>query len=79
MKQILQNNKTGKLEILDLPNPALQKGGVLVRNHFSLISTGTEKTSIIIAQSNILSKAKQRPDLVSQVLTSMKNEGLKVT
>jgi len=79
MKQVIQNFKSGKLYVDEVPMPALTKGMVLVENKFSLISPGTEKSTVKVAQSNLLSKAKQRPDLVRQVLQNVRKEGLKAT
>lgn len=79
MKQLIQNFKTGNLYVDDLPQPTLSNGMVLVQNHFSLISAGTEKSTVKVAQSSLIGKAKQRPDLVAQVLQNIKKEGLKAT
>lgn len=79
MKQLIQNFKTGALYVDELPLPALSEGMVLVENQFSLISAGTEKGTVKVAQSSLLGKAKQRPDLVAQVLQNIKKEGLKAT
>jgi len=76
MLQVMQNYKGGDLRVEEVPSPVLQPGGVLVKNHNSLISAGTEKSIINLAQSSIVSKAKQRPDLVKQVLEKVKQEGL---
>jgi NADPH:quinone reductase-like Zn-dependent oxidoreductase len=53
--------------------------GVLVRNVFSLISAGTERTSVEIAQASMVQKARLRPDLVRQVLDNVNREGLLAT
>lgn len=79
MQQVIQNFKTGKLSVADVPAPALAKGFVLVRNHFSLISAGTERSTVSTAQASLLGKARQRPDLVKQVLDSVKKDGLTET
>lgn len=79
MKQLIQNFKTGELYVDDLPVPALSEGFVLVANHYSLISAGTEKTTVSTAQASLIGKAKMRPDLVKQVLQNYKKEGLKAT
>jgi polar amino acid transport system substrate-binding protein len=76
MQQVIQNFKTGELSVADVPAPALARGFVLVRNHFSLISAGTERTTVSTAQASLLGKARQRPDLVKQVLDSVKKDGL---
>ena len=79
MKQVIQNFKTGELSVAEVPAPALAKGFVLVRNHFSLISAGTERSTVSTAQASLLGKARQRPDLVRQVLDSVKKDGLSET
>lgn len=76
MKQILQNFKTGELKLEDVPKPIVKKEGVLVKTYYSVISAGTEKMMIDLAKKGYLGKAKERPDLVKQVLNKTKNEGL---
>src|SRR4029453_17596877 len=76
MKQILQNQKTGDLKVVDVPKPALQRGRVLVRTEASLISAGTERMSLELAQKTLVGKAIERPDLVKQVVQKFKTEGL---
>lgn len=79
MKQVVQNFKTGKLSVDDLPMPSLSPGMVLVENEYSLISAGTERGTVKVAKANLLGKAKQRPDLVAQVIRNIKKEGLVAT
>jgi len=79
MKQVIQNFKTGELSVADVPAPALAKGFVLVANHYSLISAGTERSTVTTAQASFLGKARQRPDLVKQVLESIRKDGFAET
>ncbi|ULQ54432.1 bi-domain-containing oxidoreductase [Flavihumibacter fluvii] len=79
MKQVIQNFKTGELYVDEVPLPKLSSGMVLVENNFSLISAGTERSTVKVAQANLLNKARQRPDLVAQVLQNIKKEGLSAT
>lgn len=79
MKQVVQNFRTGKLEVAELPPPSVRDGGVLVKTAYSLISAGTERSTVQVGQSNLLGKAKQRPDLVKKTLESAKREGAVVT
>ena len=79
MKQVIQNFKTGELYVDDVPLPSLSEGMVLIENHFSLISAGTERGTVKVAQANLINKARQRPDLVAQVIQNIKKEGLKAT
>ncbi len=76
MKQVLQNRKTGKPFVGDVPVPALQRGRVLVRTVASLISAGTERASVELVSKGLLTEARQRPDLVKAVVAKVKNEGL---
>ena len=79
MKQVIQNFKSGELYVDDVPAPSLSKGFVLVNNRYSLISAGTERSTVKVGKANLLGKAKQRPDLVAQVIQNVKKEGLKAT
>jgi predicted dehydrogenase/threonine dehydrogenase-like Zn-dependent dehydrogenase len=79
MKQVIQNFKSGELYVDEVPPPAISKGMVLVENKFSLISAGTERSTVKMAKANLLGKARQRPDLVAQVWNNIKKEGLKAT
>jgi len=79
MKQLLQNYKTGELKLEEVPAPALKPGGVLVKNHYSLVSAGTEKAVIEFAKQSLAGKAHSRPDLVKQVLNKVKTDGLITT
>lgn len=79
MKQVIQNFKTGELYVDEVPMPSISSNMVLVENKFSLISAGTERSTVKVAQSSLLGKAKQRPDLVAQVISNIKKEGFKAT
>ena len=79
MKQLTLNLKSGKIELLDVPIPALQKGHILVRNHYSLISAGTEGKKVETAKMGYIGKAKEKAEQTKQVLNSIKREGLKQT
>lgn len=79
MKQVIQNFKTGELYVDEVPLPSISEGMVLVENKFSLISAGTERGTVKVGKASLIGKAKQRPDLVAQVLQNIKKEGLKAT
>lgn len=79
MKSIVQNYGKGQLAVTDVPVPALQPGGILVRNAVSLISAGTEKLMVDLAQKSLAGKAKERPDLVRKVLGKVRKDGLLAT
>jgi len=68
MKQIIQNYRTGKLELGEVPIPLCSSNKVLVKNVASLISIGTERSNIELGQKSLLGKARACPDLVKQAL-----------
>ena len=76
MKQIIQNYRTGKLELADVPVPVCSSNNILVKNEASLISIGTERSIIDLAKKSLLGKAKARPDLVKRFIDKSKKEGL---
>jgi predicted dehydrogenase/threonine dehydrogenase-like Zn-dependent dehydrogenase len=76
MKQVIQNYRTGDLELAEVPIPLCSSDAILVRNVASLVSTGTERTIIELGQKSLLGKAKERPDLVRRFLDKAKKEGL---
>ncbi|MBL7989155.1 MAG: bi-domain-containing oxidoreductase [Chlorobi bacterium] len=76
MLQAIQYQKTGELHVKELPAPELKPGMILVRTAASLISAGTERTSVATAQASMLTKARTRPDLVKQAMDMVKKEGL---
>ena len=65
MIQLTQNLKTGKMELSEVPVPALSKGRILVRNHFSAISAGTEAGKVSLARQGYLGKARKKPNEAS--------------
>src|SRR6476659_7446232 len=75
MKQVAQNYKSGDLAVLDVPVPACQPGGVLVRSLYSLISTGTEMMKVSEARLSLVGKARARPDQVRKLLDSVAQQG----
>ncbi len=60
MKQVVQNYKSGQLSVEEVPMTTPKPGGVVVRNAFSLISAGTERTSVELARKSLWGKAKYR-------------------
>jgi polar amino acid transport system substrate-binding protein len=76
MKQVLQNRKTGRPFVGEVPVPALQQGRVLVRTVASLISAGTERAAVELVSKGLVQEARQRPDLIKAVVAKVKNEGL---
>ena len=76
MLQVIQYQKDGQMLVEELPAPACIEGGILVRNVCSLISAGTEKTSVTNTQSNLIERAKKQPKEVKMVMDLVKKEGI---
>jgi len=76
MKQITQRLGSGKMTVEELPSPLLDQGIIIIENAYSLISPGTESSTIKDARKNLIEKAKSRPDDVKKVLTSLRTQGI---
>jgi predicted dehydrogenase/threonine dehydrogenase-like Zn-dependent dehydrogenase len=76
MKQLLQNMKTGRTTIEEIPVPTPHPGQALVKVAASLVSAGTERMVVEFAEKSLVGKARSRPDLVRQVVDKMKREGV---
>ena len=79
MLQLTQKLGSGEMQVQDVPAPMRDNGMVVVKNHYSLISAGTEASSVRAARSNLIEKAKQRPAQLRQVIESVKRQGLTAT
>ena len=75
MQQIVQKLKTGQMRVIEVPMPSLQKGCLIVRTHYSLISVGTEGSTVKTARKGYIGKAKERPQQVKQVIDVLKSQG----
>src|SRR4026207_157963 len=76
MKQLLQNIKTGKSTVEDVPRPTPRDGPARVKVEASLVSAGTERMVVEFAEKSLVGKARSRPDLVKQVIEKARREGL---
>ncbi|NVK04804.1 MAG: Gfo/Idh/MocA family oxidoreductase [Flavobacteriia bacterium] len=79
MKQIIQSFDTGATILEEVPAPIVSPGSILIRTKYSLVSLGTEKMLVEFGKANLISKARQQPDKVKQVLEKIKAEGLMPT
>src|SRR6056297_2220815 len=79
MKQILQNLSTGQSELVQAPAPQLREGSLLIDTTVSLISTGTERMLVDFGRAGLISKARQQPEKVRQVLDKVSTDGLMTT
>jgi polar amino acid transport system substrate-binding protein len=75
MQQLSQKLKNGSMGVLDAPSPVLQKGCILVKNYYSLVSAGTEGSTVKTARKGLIGKAKERPQQVKQVIDTLKSQG----
>jgi predicted dehydrogenase/threonine dehydrogenase-like Zn-dependent dehydrogenase len=76
MQQLTQQLKSGEMKILEVPYPALNKGSIMVRNHYSVISTGTEGKTVTDARKGYVAKAKSRQKELKIVIDQVKTNGL---
>lgn len=79
MKQLVQNLKTGEIELIEVPTPTVSTNTLLIKSRCSLISVGTEKMLIEFGKSSLLEKARSQPERVKQVLQKIKTDGFLTT
>ena len=77
MKQIFLS-KNG-IETLEVPEPKIKENELLVINHFSCISPGTELAGIKSLRKNIFKKIIEKPEKLKQVFDSLKKSGISNT
>ncbi len=79
MKKLVQHIRTGKMELIDVPPPEIKPGFILVRTLYSAISIGTELGLVNLLKSNIIQKARKKPEAVRKVFEMAKRYGIKTT
>ncbi|MFZ5809119.1 MAG: bi-domain-containing oxidoreductase [Chloroflexota bacterium] len=79
MKQVVQNLRSGKTEVIEVPFPQLKAGHILVQTSASLVSAGTERMLVDFAEKNLVGKARARPDLVRQIVEKAWRDGILTT
>lgn len=79
MKQIIQDLKSGATLLEEVPVPLVKSGSVLIRTTRTLVSLGTERMLVEFGKANLITKARQQPDKVKQVLDKIKTDGLRPT
>ena len=79
MKQIVQNLKSGKTILEEVPVPKVSKNYVLIKTSKSLVSLGTEKMLIEFSKENYFQKIKKQPEKFKLVLNKIKTDGIKST
>lgn len=76
MRQVIQNYRTGVLDVVEVPAPSVRAGSLVIRTATSLVSTGTERYLVDMAQKSLLGKALARPDLVRHLIAKAQTEGI---
>ena len=79
MRQVARRLRDGRLELVEVPDPAVSAGSVAVRVEASLISAGTERATLEVARQGLVGKARSRPDQVKQVVDRVKEDGVRAT
>jgi len=79
MRQVLQNLGNGHTAVVDVPCPAPVSGSLQILTSKSLVSAGTERMLAAFGRSSLLSKVRQQPDKVRQVLDKVRTDGLMTT
>jgi predicted dehydrogenase/threonine dehydrogenase-like Zn-dependent dehydrogenase len=75
MLQLTQKLGSGDMIVQEVPIPQVEEGMILVKNHFSVISAGTEGTTVTSARKNYLQKAREKPKQVKLVIDTLKATG----
>ena len=76
MKQVLQDLKSGAVVVTDAPDPGPVRGHLLVRVQASLLSAGTESAQVAKARQSLLTKIRQKPELLRRGLEELRERGL---
>jgi predicted dehydrogenase/threonine dehydrogenase-like Zn-dependent dehydrogenase len=79
VKQVTQRLRDGRIELIDVPPPAVTPDGVLVDVRASVLSPGTEGSKVKTGRQSLLGKARSRPDDVRRVIEKAQRDGLRET
>ncbi len=79
MKQVVQNLRSGKTQLVEVPVPRPGPGAILIRTAASVVSVGTERMVVEFAARSLAGKARSRPDLVRQAIDKSRREGFLTT
>jgi predicted dehydrogenase/threonine dehydrogenase-like Zn-dependent dehydrogenase len=75
MKAVVFKPGRGEVSVEDIPAPQPQPGHVLIRNEYSLISAGTERSRVQSGKEPLIAKARARPDQARKVLKAVRDLG----
>ncbi|MDO8490185.1 MAG: bi-domain-containing oxidoreductase [bacterium] len=73
MKQIILQK--GEAILHDVPLPTIQPGMVLIRNYYSIISTGTEAGSVAFSKKSLLAKIFSEREKMAKGMRMLKEKG----
>jgi len=75
VKQVLADLREGAVEVRDVPVPMTRRGFLLVRNHHSLISAGTEGATLALGRMSAMDKARARPEQAMKLIDLARAQG----
>jgi threonine dehydrogenase-like Zn-dependent dehydrogenase len=79
MKQIIQEVRSGRTTVKEIPDPMVLPGQVIMATMASVISAGTERYVVDLARKSLMGKARQRPQDVKRVLQKLRQDGIRTT
>jgi predicted dehydrogenase/threonine dehydrogenase-like Zn-dependent dehydrogenase len=79
LKQVLQDLKSGKTVVAEVPAPKVRPGALRIATEVSLVSAGTERMLVEFARGSLISKARQQPERVKEALQKVVTDGLVTT
>jgi predicted dehydrogenase/threonine dehydrogenase-like Zn-dependent dehydrogenase len=79
VKALLHRLDGGPSFFEDAPVPVPSSPNLLVETRNTVVSAGTERMIVEFARGNLLSKARQQPDKVRQVVAKIQTDGLAAT
>ncbi len=79
MKQLIQSLRSGTIELIETPIPAVRPGHLLIQTYASIISKGTEENLLEFGRASLFQKAKLQPDKVTQARAKLKTDGFNAT
>lgn len=79
MRQVSQRLRDGRVEVVEVPAPALAPDGVLVDVRASVLSVGTERQKVRTGRQSLLAKARSRPEEVRRVVEKAQRDGVRET
>lgn len=77
MKQLLVQK--GNLILEEVPTPSISDNEILVKTHYSLISTGTELSGISVSKESLITRAFRQPHNVKKALKMVSEKGILAT